>query len=189
MEGEDVRGKEGNGVANACATELEVLEATDAKDLEIRVCRDAHVNKRVRLRKLHNAPSAPNKSYSATLRMFTVDASGLRAQNHRFRTGATCSQSARSLTSSSRSRRITTSLNAHVIPPPVSGCRIFHESPRRNAPSRVCFPCCAGGMKVLGIRRRRSASRAFCAGRWSAAGSWGMILFKICSWGIGMVQR
>ena len=38
--GEDVRGKEGNGVANARAAKLEVLETTDAKDFKVRVCRD-----------------------------------------------------------------------------------------------------------------------------------------------------
>ena len=44
--GEDVRGEEGNGVADARAAKLEVLETTDAKNFKIRVCRDTWVSER-----------------------------------------------------------------------------------------------------------------------------------------------
>lgn len=108
-----------------------------------------------------DAPSAPNRSYNATLRMLTVDESGLRAQCHLCSARETTSQSARSGMSRSRRYSSTTSLNATVIPPPVSGCRMFHESPRRIAPSFVRRPpCSAEGRKEFGMRRSRSVSSA-----------------------------
>jgi len=58
-------------------------------------------------------------------------------------------------------------LNATVIPPPVSGCRIFIASPRRIIPG-VLFV--VAGRKELGIEGRRSASIAFLKEGWTSLG-------------------
>lgn len=41
-------------------------------------------------------------------------------------------------------------------------------------------PCSIGGRNELGIRRRRSLSRAVWIARWSDEGSCGMMFFRIC---------
>jgi len=108
-----------------------------------------------------NSPSAPKRSYKATLRMLTVDESGFRSQCHLCSAFWIFFQFLRSSTDPRSSRKMTTSFRATVIPPPVNGCRIFHESPMRIAP---CFdlpvPWSTGGKNELGIRLRRSFSRA-----------------------------
>ena len=41
---EDVRGEEGDGLADARAAELEVFEAAGSENLQMRVCRDGRVD-------------------------------------------------------------------------------------------------------------------------------------------------
>lgn len=121
-----------------------------------------------------SSSSAPKRSYNATLKMLTVDATGFRCQCHLRKAVRTALQSSSFLTCVNKSRRITTSLNATVIPPPVKGWRMFHASPTRNAPSFAAgieLPCMTEGRKELGIRRRRSFLSATWTELWTDEGS------------------
>ena len=53
--------------------------------------------------------------------------------------------------------RMTASLNATVIPPPVSGWRILYASPTMIAPDSDCEarPCIEGGRNEFGMVRNR----------------------------------
>lgn len=68
------------------------------------------------------------------------------------------------------------SASATVIPPPVSGCRMLYESPRRRAPGRWTA---LAGMHLLRITRgceeAKAAVRAgrMCSGIWSV--EWGRV--------------
>lgn len=147
----DARGQQSDRASDRLAAELKVLEAAVAEDSEVGVWRGCKVGQPAPLFPPASlAPSAPNKSYSAILSTLTTPARCFLSQCHVLSRPATSSQSSRLRTPSCPHPRClvrsTASCSATVIPPPVSGCRMFQLSPTMITPSRAPRrPCILGG--------------------------------------------
>src|SRR6266567_3999169 len=109
-----------------------------------------------------------------------VDDRGFRPQCQSLRAYRISSQSSRCSIELKMFLRYTTSLNATVIPPPVSGWRMFHESPRRITPFLDnALPCWTDGKNEFGIRRIRSLEKASRTDSCNEVGSWGRIFVRM----------
>ena len=104
-------------------------------------------------------PLAANKEYKACARiLMTLVKFFLRQWNFRICLFTrTVSPNSGTFSGLSRSRSMTTSLNATVMPPPVNGCRMFIASPRSIMPGTCCV---LGGSQEFGILRTFPSSRA-----------------------------